>query len=158
MNKLIGFICILALSFGCKPSIDVVLESGTNYYGEKIDDVNAQTIAEAAETVINEDEVSVKISGTIEEVCQKKGCWMSLADDSFTEPVFIKFKDYAFFVPKNAGGKKAVVSGMLSQKLTPVDELKHYAEDKGASAEEIAAITEPKKEFSLMADGVIIYN
>ena len=41
---------------------------------------------------------------------------------------------------------------------TSVDELRHYAEDKGAPAEEIAAITEPKRELRMTADGVVIYN
>ena len=74
------------------------------------------------------------------------------------EVVFIKFKDYGFFVPKDANGKDAVVRGKLYAAVTSVDELRHYAEDKGASAAEIAAITQPQREIKMMADGVIIYN
>ena len=39
---------------------------------------------------------------------------------------------------------------------TSVDELKHLAEDAGKSEAEIAKITEPKKEFKFLADGVVI--
>ena len=81
---------------------------------------------------------------------------MNIVDDS-DEPVFIKFKDYAFFVPLDASGKEAVVSGVLSNTVTSIEELRHYAEDGGASVEEIAAITEPKMELKMMAEGVIIY-
>jgi len=83
---------------------------------------------------------------------------MTLQKENVDETVFIKFKDYAFFVPKDASGKEAIVSGKLYASVTSVDELRHYAEDKGASADEIAAITEPQREIRMMADGVIIYN
>ena len=47
------------------------------------------------------DTLEVKFKSEINEVCQKKGCWMTLdlADD---KEAFVKFKDYGFFVPKNA--------------------------------------------------------
>ena len=34
--------------------------------------------------------------------------------------------------------------------------LKHYAEDAGKSKEEIAAITEPKKEITMQAKGILV--
>ena len=37
-----------------------------------------------------------------------------------------------------------------------VDEQRHYAEDKGATKEEIEVITEPKRTFSFLADGVLL--
>jgi hypothetical protein len=39
---------------------------------------------------------------------------------------------------------------------TSVEELRHYAEDAGKSQEEIEAITEPKKTYSFVADGVLL--
>lgn len=103
-------------------------------------------------------EVRVTIAGSIESVCQAKGCWMTLRDSSSAQEVFVKFKDYAFFVPKNASGHHAVIEGILTLDETPVDELRHYAEDEGKSDEEIAAIKEPRIELKMMADGVIIQN
>jgi hypothetical protein len=35
-------------------------------------------------------------------------------------------------------------------------DLRHYAEDAGASSAEIEAITEPKITYSFMADGVLL--
>ena len=83
---------------------------------------------------------------------------MYLTDEASDQQVFIRFKDYSFFVPKNAAGQKAIVQGNLSKTVTSVDELKHYAQDEGKSQEEIDAITEPVVELKLMAEGVIIYN
>ena len=85
-----------------------------------------------------------------------KGCWMRLKDAENNE-LFIRFKDYGFFVPKDAAGKTAVLKGKAFIHTTSADELKHYAEDAGKSKEEIAKITEPEQEYRFLADGVIIY-
>ena len=46
--------------------------------------------------------------------------------------------------------------GKAYYQITSLDELRHYAEDAGKSAEEIAAITEPKKELRFLASGVLL--
>ena len=74
-----------------------------------------------------------------------------------TDTVFVKFKDYGFFVPKNGiEGKKAVINGILSTENVSVKELQHYAEDAGKSELEISKINKPEIKFSFLADGVII--
>ena len=45
---------------------------------------------------------------------------------------------------------------MAQLKETSVKQLKHYAEDAGKSKEEIAKITEPKKEVIFVAKGVLV--
>ena len=97
----------------------------------------------------------VKIEGKVLDVCPKKGCWLSLEmpDKSVT---LVKFKDYGFFVPVEMIGKTVVIEGQAKKVETSVDELKHYAEDAKKSKEEIAAITEPKKEIRLTANGVLV--
>ena len=132
--------------------------SGANFFGEQISEEGAIMLNEVSPPSNPSDTTEVVVEAIINEVCQAKGCWMTLTNSSSDESIFVRFKDYAFFVPKDAGGKKAVVKGKLFSTITSVDELRHYAEDKGKSAEEIAAITEPKKELRMMADGVIIYN
>jgi hypothetical protein len=99
-------------------------------------------------------ESGIIVRGEITEVCAKKGCWMKLVEGD--DEVFVKFKDYGFFVPRNAAGHRALLHGEAIKQITPVDELRHYAEDAGASPEAIAAITEPKTEITFMADGVRI--
>ncbi|MFP9113362.1 DUF4920 domain-containing protein [Flavobacterium sp. RHBU_3] len=101
------------------------------------------------------DSVTVKFKTNIKEVCQKKGCWMSL-DLSQGKESFVKFKDYAFFVPLNAGGQEAIVHGKAFVSETSVAQLKHYAKDGGKSDEEIAKITKPEVKYGFMADGVLI--
>jgi len=153
------YILLAFLAIACKQeSVPAQVADGKLYFGEKINETNAIDISESVVGFEKGEKRTVKIKGTIESICQAKGCWMTLQKSGMDETVFIKFKDYAFFVPKDADGKDAIVKGKLYASVTSVDELRHYAEDKGASAEEIAAIIEPEREIKMMADGVIIYN
>jgi Domain of unknown function (DUF4920) len=101
------------------------------------------------------DSINVKFKTKVADVCKKKGCWMALELPG-EESAFVRFKDYGFFVPLNATGEDAVVSGKAFVTETSVEELKHYAKDGGKSAEEIAKITAPKVEYGFLADGVLI--
>lgn len=101
------------------------------------------------------DTVAVKFKSKIKDVCQKKGCWMAMELPGGKES-FVKFKDYAFFVPLNAAEQDAVISGKAFVSETSVAQLKHYAKDGGQSEADIAKITEPKVEYKFMADGVLI--
>lgn len=101
------------------------------------------------------DTITVQFQSTIKSVCKKKGCWMKmeLAGDDNS---FVKFKDYGFFVPKNAQEKEVIVNGKAFVSIESVDVLKHYAKDAGKSQAAIDSITEPKVTYSFMADGVLI--
>lgn len=97
----------------------------------------------------------MKVTGEVVVVCKKKGCFMTLKMPN-NETMFVNFKDYAFFMPMDIAGKKVVIDGFAERKTTSVEDLKHYAEDAKKSAEEIAKITEPKKEIVFEAKGVVI--
>ncbi|KOS08423.1 branched-chain amino acid aminotransferase [Flavobacterium akiainvivens] len=101
------------------------------------------------------DTINVKFTTHINDVCKKKGCWMSLELPDGKES-FVKFKDYAFFVPLNAAGQDAVVSGKAFVSEISVSQLRHYAKDGGKSEEEIAKITKPEVTYGFLADGVLI--
>ena len=151
-------VSLLIFAMACNGQKAEFSSEGANYFGAKITDKGFTNLAQVDLPNMQSDTLDIKVKGHINEVCQAKGCWMTLESDDSDRSVFIKFKDYAFFVPKDASGKDAIISGKLYASITSVDELRHYAEDKGSSAEEIAAITEPEKEIRMMADGVIIYN
>ena len=94
----------------------------------------------------------------VSDVCQTKGCWMNLvnATESNQEEMFVQFKDYGFFMPKDLAGKEVIVEGKAYSESTSVEELRHYAEDAGKTEEEIAAITEPQLEKKFLATGVVL--
>lgn len=158
MNKLLILSSILIIWTSCRGQQAELTSEGANHFGEEINAQGATAFTEVSWPATSQDTLDIKVAGVIQEVCQAKGCWMTLQEDNADETVFIKFKDYGFFVPKDANGKDAIVRGKLYASVTSVDELRHYAEDKGASPEEIAKITEPEREIKMMADGVIIYN
>lgn len=101
------------------------------------------------------DTLNVSFKAEVNSVCENKGCWMKLNLDN-EEEVMVKFKDYAFFVPKDIGGKEVIVNGEAYVEEMSVEDQRHYAEDAGASREEIEKIVKPKKTLSFIADGVKI--
>ncbi|MBK8502757.1 MAG: DUF4920 domain-containing protein [Saprospiraceae bacterium] len=125
-------------------------------FGDQITVESAVSVTDLLAVLTRQDSVVAKVSGQINNVCQMKGCWMNISDVTATEPVFVQFKDYAFFVPKDAAGKEVVIEGVAYRELTTVEDLRHYAKDAGQSEDEIAKITEPKEEIRFMAKGVLI--
>jgi hypothetical protein len=124
-------------------------------FGAAITADNATAVAELPNFMADKQMADVKIEGKVLDVCPKKGCWLSLEmPDKST--VTVKFKDYGFFVPLEMIGKTVVLEGQAKKVETSVAELKHYAEDAKKSKEEIEAITVPKKEIRLTANGVIV--
>ncbi len=97
--------------------------------------------------------VDGNFSGTVKEVCPKKGCWIKLELPDGKQAT-VKMKDYGFFVPTALEGKKITIHGTAELKTTSVAELKHLAEDAKKSKEEIEAITEPKEVITIVANGI----
>lgn len=66
------------------------------------------------------------ISGTLTDVCQKKGCWMTVKDESDEIDIFVRFKDYGFFMPKDGHGRKVIAQGIYSNSIDEeTNELSH---------------------------------
>jgi len=129
-----------------------------DFYGQEFE--VSRKAYQTAETYTNlsaKDSVQTQLIGEITEVCQSKGCWMKVKLDADNE-VFVRFKDYGFFVPKDAAGKKVAMNGAAFLEEMSVDDQRHFAEDEGASEDEIALITAPKKTLRFEADGVLISN
>lgn len=154
MKKVFSFIALVAMV-----AFAACSNSGkdSNQFGAKIDESGAISMdsllamVKAGQTDIN----GIKVVGKVNEVCQAKGCWLNL-DKGDGTGMRVTFKDYGFFVPKDCGGKQAVVMGHAYMDTTKVEDLRHYAEDEGKSKEEIEKITEPLVELAFEAEGVII--
>tara|TARA_R110002033_G_scaffold65101_7_gene116007 strand:+ start:3289 stop:3747 length:459 start_codon:yes stop_codon:yes gene_type:complete len=101
------------------------------------------------------DTVAVKFKSQIKAVCKEKGCWMNL-DLVQGKEVFVKFKDYSFFVPTDSKDEEVIISGKAYVSVESIEDLKHYAKDGGKSQAAIDSIIAPKTKYSLMADGVLI--
>lgn len=127
----------------------------TEYFGAKIDAKGAIGPEQFLKQMEGKESMEVKLEAKIETCCKKKGCWMDLNLENGTT-MKVRFKNYEFFVPKDADGRTAIVQGVAKVEMTDLETLRHYAQDAGKSEEEIAAITEGQKAITFEAIGVII--
>ena len=133
----------------------VIQINAQDYYGAKISSDGSINADELVLKMSNLNKMEAKVEGTVSEVCQKKGCWMTMElPDGKT--MRVSFKDYAFFVPKDIAGKTIIIKGNAVMETTSVADLRHYAEDGGASKKEIEKINNPKEELTFEAEGVIV--
>ena len=157
--KKIFFFALMIISVGtlmAQPPAGPVNKG--DVYGEKITADGAIAVDDLSAALANaDDKIDTKIIGKVTDVCPKKGCWISLETSDSTK-VFVKMKDYGFFVPLEMIGKTIVLDGSAKLKTTSVEELQHYAEDAKKSKEEIAAITEPETEIRFTANGILVVN
>jgi hypothetical protein len=161
MKKIVAFtFCFFALTSCKKENVSTENQKLDKYafFGDSISDDKALSNDEMMakfDKLKTGDTLNVKFKSKIKKVCQKKGCWMTLVLPNKKE-AFVKFKDYAFFIPKNAEDEEVVVNGKAFVSIESVEELKHYAKDEGKSQAAIDSIISPKTTYSFMADGVLI--
>jgi hypothetical protein len=97
-------------------------------------------------------ETPILLRGRISDVCQKKGCWLVLADGDHR--VRIRFADYGFFVPKDCHGKRAYAEGRVEVETLSEQEARHYAAE--SIGGDPSAIRGPEEVVSFTATGVRI--
>jgi len=69
----------------------------------------------------------VVVEGRVADVCQKKGCWMVIADGDRT--MRITMKDHGFAVDMNGSGGDCQVQGIVLEKEVDADTVAHYASE-----------------------------
>lgn len=169
MKKLI-FIPVLLLIFNCNPKKQEKAHKAeqkpqeektalhVSFYGDSIDYTSpksAQDVYRQLKKLAPKDTLQLTFQSKTTGVCKKKGCWMTLAMPE-SKDIKVTFKDYGFFVPKDLSDQKVIVKGKGFLKEVSVDEQKHYAKDAGKNEQEIAAISQPSKEYRFIATGVAI--
>jgi hypothetical protein len=142
MNKLVLLFSICSISLTAQ------------HYGAEITSDNALEATDISAEMAGQDQKIVKVKGVVQEVCQVKGCWLTMETSENTS-MRVTFKDYGFFVPTDCSGKTAVLQGQLTTETLDIATLQHLARDAGKSETEIASITEPLQELVLVADGVL---
>ena len=104
---------------------------------------------------------TVRVAGTIRQVCQARGCWLTFSTDrgqTLRVMTHAEGEDDSeeLLFPKDAAGRHAEVVGTLHVAEESVARRRHLAEDGGATPDEIAAITEPTRSVSLVAQSARI--
>jgi hypothetical protein len=151
----------LVLIVSCKNAATTSESASTdeNSFGAGVSNPDAAvSLAEVSNQLNSADTVKAVLRAKVSEVCQAKGCWMNIIDaaSESEDPIFVQFQDYGFFVPKDIAGQDVIIEGIAYKEVSTVEELRHYAEDAGKSAEEIAAIIDPVMEKKFMATGVLL--
>lgn len=103
----------------------------------QVSPVSLQAIQKEPETYLGK---TVLIQATAEDVCQAKGCWMTLKEQG--PSIWVRWSsgcggEFAF--PKDAAGKRVLVEGTLVEKELSSEDAEHIAgESKSLNASEIA--------------------
>lgn len=158
LPRLTGWLAagLVLLASGCAPEesapqVPVAYAS----FGTEITPADAMPVEQIVEDAERLGGQIVKVTGTVREVCQNKGCWMTL-EAGGEKSVRVTFRDYGFFVPKDIAGRTVVLEGTVRMEELSVETLRHYAEESGKSEEEIAAIDAPDVQLTVIADGVLV--
>jgi len=162
MKKVIFSIIAVALFAACNnssenqtPSLENI--KGTAVFGDSVKNNQVIELASIQTEMKGESKKDLKIKGVVKEVCQNKGCWLTMTLDNGDE-MRVTFKNYKIFVPKDLGGKEVVLDGFAYTDTTSIEKLRHYAKDAGKTEAEIAAITSPKEQIAFEAKGVVVMN
>lgn len=94
----------------------------------------------------------VVLTAQVEQVCQKKGCWVKVEDENVSVRAIMK--DHAFSVPQELQHKTVKLEGKMVQKEIPVNAVKHFMRDEGKTEAEIKKVDKPQKVFQFIADAV----
>lgn len=80
------------------------------------------------------------VSAKVRTVCQRKGCWMEIAPsaEKGAQGARITFKDYGFFVPRDAAGADARLEGTVAVKKIAKSEVEHLESEGGRFAKKDA--------------------
>lgn len=123
--------------------------TGEGHFGSPFTLADAKPLTEAISA--GAAETPVLVTGEVEAVCQKKGCWMVVKDG--TQSARVLMKDHAFAVPMDCRGKSVTVEGTLASRTFTEAQVKHLAKDGGKDPAEVSG---ERTEHVLTATGISI--
>lgn len=120
------------------------------------DAVPMTTIMKNPESYVGKE---VTVTGTIVDVCAKRGCWMQLTSDYKNEKVRIKVNDGEMVFPLDARGKKAAAKGTFKKMELTLEQtkshLQHIAEENKKKFDP-ASVKEAMVVYQVQATGAVI--
>lgn len=128
----------------------VAVVDGHPVYGAQMPSGDATAIGTVLADIDSYAGKPQKFSGRVTKVCQKKGCWMVIADGEHSARVM--FGEDDFFIPTDTSGN-AVVYGTLTAKTMSEGMAKHLAKDEGKDA---GAIKGDVQEVQITATSVML--
>jgi len=149
----------LAASIAIAASLTVSADEGKTY-GKgvgKAEEVKLANLMEHPEKYVGK---TVRVEGTIVDVCPMKGCWMDLAGDGKSDKIRIKVDDGVMVFPVEAKGSHAVAEGVFTKIEMTKEEAralaKHYAEERGAALDANKVADVPTVIYQIKGTGAVI--
>lgn len=133
---------------GC-PSHDALPPSATpGHFGAEFALKDAKPLSTVL-AAASDQKSAVLVSGTVDSVCQKKGCWLVVKDGDAEARIMMK--DHAFTAPLDCKGKNVVVEGTLESRKFTEAQVKHLEKDAGKDP---ATVAGERVEYVLTATGI----
>ena len=115
-------------------------------FGQVQGDGSVTALADIVAEPARFDGQRVRTEGAVERVCQKRGCWLELADASGNR-AFVPMAGHSFTVPAESVGEDAVIEGTVHLRERSQAEVDHLKSD--GAGDRIPAV-------SIEATGVVI--
>ena len=139
--------------------LSVVVAGDGKVYGEPLSGSDTTKISELIAAPDKYEGQTVRVEGLVTGVCEKRGCWMSIASDKEFEEVRIKVDDGVIVFPMEAKGKRAIAEGAFTViEMTMEQTLaykKHHAEEHQEEFDP-STVTEPLTYYQINATGAVI--
>jgi hypothetical protein len=80
-------------------------------FGDPLNVTTTTSLTDILKSPANYKGKTIATQGTVSKVCQERGCWMAIKDDTGTAT--IRMHGHSFFVPTTSSGKHARVQGTV---------------------------------------------
>ena len=94
----------------------------------------------------------ITVKGTVSEVCQAMGCWMTMTENGATTRVKTQ---HEFLLPKDVAGREAIVTGKFNITEISEDDARHFNEE-SPNPKKSEDIVGPQKAYEIEATGIVI--
>lgn len=116
-------------------------------YGHVVADASQVTLKDLLARPAEFDGKVVRVEGTVDDVCAKRGCWLDVAESDGPRQVRVKVTDGEIVFPMSAKGGAVVAYGTV--RVTPLDleqtkkRAERHAKERGESFDP-ASVTAPE--------------
>lgn len=133
---------------------------GGDVYGTGVgDDSETVSIADLSANPEAYAGKSVRVEGTVTDVCPKRGCWFDMAGSEPGQKMRFKVRDGEMVFPVDAKGKYAVAEGVVALQPLSLEQTREYlayqAREYGADVDP-ESVTEPMTIVRLDGKGAVI--
>lgn len=148
--------CVILLASGAGA---LAADDGKSY-GEPLTGTDTVKISQLLSSPDDYLDKVVRVEGLVTGVCEKRGCWLSIAseEEEFKE-IRVKVDDGVIVFPLEAKGKHAIAEGVFEKiELSMEQTLKyreHHAQEHGEEFDP-ATVTEPLVFYQIKGSGAVI--